>query len=337
LPKSQGELHLRRREFIGVLGSAAAAWPLVARAQPKRVARIGALLGIPESDPEARPRVDAFLNKLRDIGWRQGRDYNFDLRFGGSDVGLMSTRAKELVGSAPDVILAQSNLAMASLLKETHDIPIVGTVIGDPIGSGFIKSLSRPGGNATGFTSFEPPFAQKWVQSLKEIAPGTKHFGALFHPETRANENFLHAAEAASTSVGVSISALGVHNAPEIERLVNELARQPDAGLVVLPSPPTNEHRELIVELAARHRLPAVYAFRYFAVIGGLMSYGIDVVDLYKRAAVYVDRILKGTKPADLPMEQPTKFELVINLKTARTLGLAVPSSLLVRADEIIE
>jgi ABC-type uncharacterized transport system substrate-binding protein len=294
-------------------------------------------LGITESDPEARPRVGAFLNKLGEMGWKQGRDYTFDLRFGGSDVGVMTAQARELVGSAPDVILSQSNLAMASLLKETHDIPIVGTVIGDPIGSGFIKSLSRPGGNATGFTSFEPPLAQKWVQSLKEIAPGTRRFGVIFHPETRANENFLRAAEAASTSVGMTINALGVHSAAEIERSVEELAQQPDVGLVVLPNPATNEHRELIVELAARHRLPAVYAFRYFAAIGGLMSYGIDVVDLYKRAAAYVDRILKGAKPADLPMEQPTKFELVINLKTARTLGLAVPSSLLVRADEIIE
>jgi putative ABC transport system substrate-binding protein len=332
-----GNLHLRRREFIGVLGAAAAAWPLVVRAQPNRVARIGALLGLVESDPEARPRVEAFLNKLRDMGWKQGRDYHFDLRFGGSDVGLMSTQAKELVGSTPDVILSQSNLAMATLLKETHDIPIVGTVVGDPIGSGFIKSLSRPGGNVTGFTSFEPPLAQKWVQSLKEIAPGTKRSGVIFHPETRANENFLRAAEIASTSVGMTINALGVHNASEIERLVNEFAQQPDAGLVVLPNPTTNEHRELIVELAARHHLPAVYPFRYFAAIGGLMSYGIDVVDLYKRAAVYVDRILKGAKPADLPMEQPTKFELVINLKTAKALGLAVPATLLAQADEVIE
>jgi putative ABC transport system substrate-binding protein len=249
----------------------------------------------------------------------------------------MNAQAKELVGSAPDVILAQSNLAMASLLKETHDIPIVGTVIGDPVGSGLVRSLSHPGGNATGFTSFEPPFAQKWVQSLKEIAPGTKRVGVVFHPETRANENFLRAAESASASLELSISALGVHTTSEIERSIKEFAKQADAGLVVLPNPITNVHRELIVTLAARHHLPAIYAFRYFAVIGGLMSYGIDVVDLYRRAAVYVDRILKGAKPADLPMEQPNKFELVINLKSASTLGLTVPLSLLVRADEVIE
>jgi putative ABC transport system substrate-binding protein len=235
------------------------------------------------------------------------------------------------------VILTQSNLAMASLLRETREIPVVGTVIGDPVGSGFIKSLSQPGGNATGFTSFEPPLAQKWMQSLREIAPDIKRVGIPFHPETRANENFLRAAEAASVSLGITAQALAIRNAAEIERLITEFATQADAGLLVLPSPVSNEYRELIVALAARHRLPAIYAFRYFPAIGGLVSYGIDVVDLYKRAAIYVDRILKGAKPADLPMEQPTKFELVVNLKTAKALGLTVPPSLLVRADEVIE
>jgi putative tryptophan/tyrosine transport system substrate-binding protein len=328
---------MRRREFISGFSITAAIWPFVVRAQSNRVAKIGALLGIPESDPEVRPRVEAFLNKLRDIGWRQDRDYNFDLRFGGNDTGLLSAQAKELVGSTPDVILSQSNQALASLLKETHDIPIVGTVLGDPIGSGFIKSLSRPGGNVTGFTSFEPPMAQKWVQSLKEIAPGVKRAGVILHPETPANVNFLRAIETASASLGMTIDTIGVHNAAEIERLVGEFAHQADIGLVVLPNPITNEHRALIVALAARHHLPAVYAFRYFAAIGGLMSYGIDVIDLYKRAAVYVDRILKGAKPADLPVEQPTKFELVINLKTAKALGLGVPPAMQARADEMIE
>jgi putative tryptophan/tyrosine transport system substrate-binding protein len=329
---------LKRRELIGGLGIAVAAWPFLVRGQSNRVAKVGALLGIAENDPEALPRVEAFLNKLRDLGWKRDRDYKFDLHFGGSDTGLMGRQARELVATAPDVILSQSNIAMASLLKETHDIPIVGTVVGDPVGSGFIKSLSQPGGNATGFTSFEPPMAQKWMQSLKELAPGTKRVGVIYHPETQANQNFMRAAEIASTSLGMTINALSVHSASEVEHLVDEFARRgDDAGLVVFPNPATNEHRGLIVTLAARHRLIAVYPFRYFASIGGLMSYGIDVVDLYKRAAVYVDRILKGTKPADLPMEQPTKFELVINLKTAKTLGLTVPPSLLVRADEVIE
>jgi putative ABC transport system substrate-binding protein len=327
---------LKRREFIAALALAAAV-PLAARAQPKRVAKIGGLLGISESDPEASRRIDAFLGRLGELGWKQGRDYNLDLRFGGSDTGVIAEQAKELVRSAPDVILTQSNLAMASLLKETRDIPIVGTVIGDPVGSGFIKSLSQPGGNATGFTSFEPPLAQKWVQSLREIAPDIKRVGIPFHPETRANENFLRAAESASVSLGLTSQAFGIHNAAEIERLVADFALQPDAGLLVLPNPVSNEHRQLIVALAARHRLPAIYPFRYFAAIGGLVSYGIDVVDLYKRAAIYVDRILKGAKPADLPMEQPIKFELVVNLRTAKALGLTAPPSLLVNADEVIE
>jgi ABC-type uncharacterized transport system substrate-binding protein len=326
---------LNRRELIGVL--AATASPPAAWAQSRRVAKIGALLGIAESDPESSHRVQAFVGKLSELGWKQGRDYTFDLRFGGSETAVMATQAQELVRSAPDVILSQSNLAMAALLKETRDIPIVGTVIGDPVGSGFIKSLSQPGGNATGFTSFEPPLAQNWVQSLKEIAPDIKRVGVIFHPETKANENFLRAAETASTSLGMTASALGVHSAAEIERLATEFAQEPGGGLLVLPNPVSNEYRELIVALAARLHLPAIYSFRYFPAIGGLVSYGIDVVDLYGRAAVYVDRILKGTRPADLPMEQPTKFELVVNLKTAKALGLVVPPSLLVRADEVIE
>jgi putative tryptophan/tyrosine transport system substrate-binding protein len=337
MPSERSGVSMKRREFVGVLVVAAAAWPFAVRAQVKRVVKIAALLGIVESDAETRPRVEAFLTKLREIGWTQGRDFNFDVRFGGSDASLMSVQAKELVGSKPDVILSQSNLALASLLKETRDIPIVATVIGDPVGSGFIKSLSRPGGNATGFTSFEPPLAQKWVQSLKEIAPSTKRAGVILHPETQANVNFLRAVEAASASLGMTTDAIGVHNATEIEHSVNEFARQPDGGLVVLPNPTTNEQRELIVALAARHRVPAVYPFRYFAAIGGLMSYGIDVIDLYKRAAVYVDRILKGAKPDDLPVEQPNKFELVVNLKTAKTLGLTVPAALLIAANETIE
>jgi putative ABC transport system substrate-binding protein len=328
---------MRRREFIKVVAGSAVAWPFSARAQSNRVARIGALLGLPENDPEARPRIEAFVNKLQELGWKEGRDYNFDLRFGGSDAGVMSALAKGLVRSAPDVILSQSNLALASLLKETRDIPIVATVIGDPVGSGFVKSLSRPGGNATGFTSFELSFGQKWVQLLKDVAPGVRRAGVLLHPETQANESYLQAVKGVSASFGMTVTRMGVHNATEIEQLVSDFARQPDGGLVVIPNPVTNEHRELIVTLAARHHLPAVYAFRHFANIGGLMSYGIDVVDLYIRAAVYVNRILKGAKAADLPMEQPDKFEFVVNLKTAKTLGLTVPSPLLIAANQIIE
>jgi len=328
-----------RREFLGVLGGAATTWPLAARAQQtERVRRIGALLGIAASDPEAPPRVAAFLFGLHDLGWDDGRNIKIELRFGGSEADSMRAYAKELVSLAPDVILTQSNLALATLLQETRTTPIIFTVIGDPVGSGFVKSLARPDSNATGFTSFEPSLAGKWVASLKEIAPHLKRAAVILHQETKANVEFLRAVEAASASFGMTITAASVHDAAEIELSVASFTRQSgDGGLIVFPNPITNGHRELIINLAANHRLPAMYAFRYFATGGGLMSYGINVVDLYKRAAVYVDRVLRGAKPADLPVQQPTKFELVINLKTAKSLGLYVPPALLATADEVIE
>jgi putative tryptophan/tyrosine transport system substrate-binding protein len=332
-------MDMRRREFLGVLGGAATTWPVAARAQQtERVRRIGALLGISASDPEAPPRVAAFLSGLHDLGWDDGRNIKIELRFGGSEANSMRAYAKELVSLAPDVILAQSNLALATLLQETRTIPIIFTVIGDPVGSGFIKSLARPDSNATGFTSFEPSLAGKWVAFLKEIAPHLKRAAVILHQETKANVEFLRAVEAASASFGITITATGVHDAAEIELSVASFARQSgDGGLIVFPSPITNGYRELIIKLAANHSLPAMYAFRYFATGGGLMSYGVNVVDLYKRAAVYVDRVLRGAKPADLPVQQPTKFELVINLKTAKSLGLYVPPALLATADEVIE
>jgi putative tryptophan/tyrosine transport system substrate-binding protein len=332
-------MDMRRREFLGVLGGAATTWPVAARAQQtERVRRIGALLGISASDPEAPPRVAAFLSGLHDLGWDDGRNIKIELRFGGSEANSMRAYAKELVSLAPDVILAQSNLALATLLQETRTIPIIFTVIGDPVGSGFIKSLARPDGNATGFTSFEPSLAGKWVAFLKEIAPHLKRAAVILHQETKANVEFLRAVEAASASSGITITAAGVHDAAEIELSVASFARQSgDGGLIVFPNPITNGHRELIIKLAANHSLPAMYAFRYFATGGGLMSYGVNAVDLYKRAAVYVDRVLRGAKPADLPVQQPTKFELVLNLKTAKSLGLYVPPALLATADEVIE
>jgi putative tryptophan/tyrosine transport system substrate-binding protein len=332
-------MDMRRREFLGVLGGAATTWPVAARAQQtERVRRIGALLGISAGDPEAPPRVAAFLSGLHDLGWDDGRNIKIELRFGGSEANSMRAYAKELVSLAPDVILAQSNLALATLLQETRTIPIIFTVIGDPVGSGFIKSLARPDSNATGFTSFEPSLAGKWVAFLKEIAPHLKRAAVILHQETKANVEFLRAVEAASASFGITITAAGVHDAAEIELSVASFARQSgDGGLIVFPNPITNGHRELIIKLAANHSLPAMYAFRYFATGGGLMSYGVNAVDLYKRAAVYVDRVLRGAKPADLPVQQPTKFELVINLKTAKSLGLYVPPALLATADEVIE
>lgn len=294
------------------------------------------MLGITEDNPQAQPRLAAFLNQLQDLGWKQGRDFVFDVRFA-SEPARMRAEAKDLVGTTPHVILVQSNLALTILAHETTAIPIVFTVIGDPVGSGFIDSLARPGGNATGFTSFEPPIAQKWVQFLREIAPGISRIGLILHPDTPANVKFAEAAEAAAGSLGLTTMRLGVHDAAGIARSVADFAATPDGGLIVFPNPITNEHRDLVVSLADRHRLPAVYAFRYFADRGGLLSYGIDVVDQYRRAGVYVDRILKGAKPSDLPSQQPSKFELVINLRTAKSLALTVPVALQVAADAVIE
>jgi ABC-type uncharacterized transport system substrate-binding protein len=329
---------VKRREFITLIAGAAAASPLAARAQqPKAFRRIGALLGISEDDPQARPRLSAFLGKLHDLGWDEGKNFKFDVRFGGSDASQMQGYAKELTDITPDVILTQSNLALSALQQRTNTIPIVATVVGDPVGSGFIKTLSRPGGNITGFTSFEPPMAAKWLQLLKEVAPEVTRVGVMLHEETAANVAFLHAVESASSSFGTEVTPIGVHDASEIERATEAFGRQRNGGLIVFPNPITNVNREFILTLADRNRLPAVYAFRYFAASGGLISYGIDVTDLYRRAAVYTDRILKGEKPGDLPVQQPVKFEFVINLKTAKALGLKIPLSLQASADEVIE
>jgi putative ABC transport system substrate-binding protein len=329
---------MRRREFITLLGGAAAAWPLAARAQQSgRVRRIGALMGIAENDPESQARITAFLQRLQELGWTEGRNVRIDYRFAGGDTRRMRAYAAELVGLAPDVILVQSNDGLAALRQETRTVPIVFAVVADPVGSGFVESLARPGGNITGFTIFEPSLGGKWLQALKEIAPGVTRVAAILHPETTANVGFLRAAEAAAPSFGMTLTAEGVHDAAEIERAVTAFAAEPNGGLVVLPHPVTAAHRDLIIGLAARHRLPAVYAFRFFATAGGLMAYGNDSVDLFRRAAAYVDRILKGEKPGELPVQAPIKFELFINLKTAKALGLEVPPTLLGRADEVIE
>jgi len=328
---------LDRRDLIALAAVVGVTWASPAAGQTTAMRKIGALLGIAKDDPQAQPRVGAFLKQLEDLGWVEGRDFAIDVRFGASDPVRMQAEARDLVSAAPDVILSQSNLAVSTLLRETSAIPIVFTVAGEPVASGFIKSLARPGTNATGFTSFEPSIAQKWVQFLKEIAPDVRRVGLVMHPETSANVKFTQAAEAAAVSLGLMPMPIGVHDPAEITRLVGEFSAAPKGGLVVCPNPVTNVHRELLISLAERHRLPAVYAFRYFADQGGLLSYGIDVVDQYRRAAVYVHRILKGEKPADLPSQQPNKFELVINLKAAKSLGLIVPSALQVAADEVIE
>jgi putative ABC transport system substrate-binding protein len=326
---------LERRDFIRLLGSAAAAWPLAARAQPAdRVRRIGVLLGTTQTGPEPVP---AFVQELRRLGWTEGRDVRIEYRAIAGDIKRFRTYATELVGLVPDVILVQSNPGLAALQQETRTIPIVFVQVADPVGSGFIESLARPGGNTTGFTNFESSMGSKWLELLKEASPRTARVHVLLHPETAANMTFWRAAEAVASSLGVELKMAGVHDAAEIEQALSTFSREQHGGLIAMPHTVTVVNHQLIIELARRHRLPALFAFRYSAVAGALMSYGVDADDLYRRAAAYVDRILKGAKPADLPVQAPVKFELAVNLKTAKALGLTIPESFLLRADEVIE
>jgi putative ABC transport system substrate-binding protein len=326
---------MRRREFIALVGGAAA-WPLAARAQqPARVRRIGVLTGRAE-DAESLGWVEAMRQRLNELGWSDGRNIRIQLRAGG-DVEQWQTYAGELVASAPDVIVVVGNPGVAALRKETRTIPIVFVQVGDPVGSGFVASLARPGGNVTGFMHFEPAMGGKWLEMLKEIAPAMTRAMVLLLPEATANIEFVRAAQAAGPTYQVAVSSAGIHNAGDIERAVTAFAGEPNGGLIVLPNPISGTHSPLIAELATRHRLPTIGAFRYVAADGALASYGIDVRDLYRRAAEYIDRIFKGEKPADLPVQAPTKYELVINLKTAKALGLEIPDGLLARADEVIE
>jgi putative tryptophan/tyrosine transport system substrate-binding protein len=327
---------MRRREFITLLGGAAAAWPLTARAQQSaRVRRIGVLTGRVE-DVESLGWIEAMRQRLNELGWSDGRNVRIQLRAGG-DVEQWQTYAGELVASAPDVIVVVGNPGVAALRKETRTIPIVFVQVGDPVGSGFVASLARPGGNVTGFMHFEPAMGGKWLEMLKEITPAMTRALVLLLPEATANVEFVRAAQAAGPTYQVAVSSAGIHKAGDIERAVTAFAREPNGGLIVLPNPISGTHSPLIAELATRHRLPTIGAFRYVAASGALASYGIDVRDLYRRAAEYIDRIFKGEKPADLPVQAPTKFELAINLKAAKALGLQVPETLLARADEVIE
>jgi len=325
---------MKRREFIALLGGAAAARPLAARAQQERTRRIGVLLGTTQTGPEPVP---AFVQELRRLGWSEGRDVRIEYRAIAGDIEHFRTYAAELVGLVPDVILVQSNPGLAALQQVTRTIPIVFVQVADPVGSGFIGSLARPGGNTTGFTNFESSMGSKWLELLKEISPQTTRILVLLHPETAANMTFWRAAEAVAPRFGVELIMAGVHNAAEIERAVITFSRAESGGIIAMPHTVTVVNHQLIIELATRHRLPVLFAFRYSAVAGALMSYGVDADDLYRRAAGYVDRILKGAKPAELPVQAPVKFELVVNLKTAKALGLEVPPTLLARADEVIE
>jgi putative tryptophan/tyrosine transport system substrate-binding protein len=330
---------LRRRDFITLLGGAAAAWPLGARAQQlDRVQQVSVLMGPAESDPEAQSEVVAFRQALQKLGWT-GRNVRIAYRWAAGDANRMQTLARELVALQPDAIFAVTTPAVAALLGETRTVPIVFARVSDPVGDGFVSSLAKPSGNVTGFINFEPSLAGKWLQLLKELVPGIARVTVMFNPATtpHAGSDFLRAAEAAASSIGMEVRAARVHDVAEIERVIGAVAAEPNGGLINLPDVFLVVHRELTIELTARHRVPAVYQYRYFASSGGLMSYGPDVMDQYIRAAEYIDRILKGTKPADLPVQVPTRYELVINLKTAKALGLNVPLNLQQLADEVIE
>jgi putative ABC transport system substrate-binding protein len=330
---------MRRREFITLIGGAAVAWPLSARAQhPSAMRRIGVLMGIAENDTDAKPRATAFEHGLQELGWTEGRNVRIEYRWAAADFERMRAYAAELVALAPDLILANSTPVVAALQQATRDIPIVFVNVVDPVGSGFVANLARPGGNITGFLIFEFSMGGKWLETLKQVAPRVKRVAMIFNPQTAPfGESFARVAEAAAPAFAVEMVSAMVRDSAELDGAVASFAGNPDGGLIVLPDLFNTDHRDTIVALAARHRLPAVYPFRYFAASGGLVSDGVDGNDLFRRSASYVDRILKGEKPADLPVQAPTEYELVINLKAAKALGLDVPPSLLARADEVIE
>jgi putative ABC transport system substrate-binding protein len=330
---------MRRREFIVCLGGAAAMWPLAARAQQgERVRRIGALVVSAEDNPETKARLAAFRQGLERLGWSEGRNVRIDYRFApASSADQAQVLAKELVALQPDVILAHSTVIAAALQRESHAIPIVFLSVSDPIGAGFIASLARPGGNLTGLMQYEASITGKWLAMLKEIAPRLARAALVANPKTSPYDYFLRAAEALAPSLAMEIVPSPIENAADIERAISSFARVPNSGLLLPPDSTTIVHRDLIISLATRYRLPAVYALRVFVAAGGLMSYGIDIIDAFRQAASYVDRILRGAKPADLPVQAPTKYETTLNLKTAKALGLDVPPTLIVRADEVIE
>ena len=330
---------MRRREFITLVGGVASVWPLVAWAQQdERMRRIGVLMAVPENDREYKAFLAAFREGLQKLGWVEGRNIRIDYRWGALDAETMQRFAKDLVALQPDLIVSQSTPTTAAILQETRTIPIIFALVIDPVGSGFVASLPRPGGNVTGFIAMEGSLAGKWLELLKEIAPRLNRVAFLFNSVNAPySEYFLNPFKTAAASFAMQAITAPVRDTSELESVVSAQAREPNGGLIVMPGGFLNVYRAEIISLAARYRLPAVYPFRFFTELGGLLSYGNDFLDNYRRAATYVDRILKGAKPSDLPVQAPVKFELVINLKTAKTLGLDVPFQLQQRADEVIE
>jgi putative ABC transport system substrate-binding protein len=328
---------MRRREFISLLGGAAAAWPLAARAQQgERMRLVGVLMTIAQDSPDAQARVGAFREGLHKLRWTPGRNIQIEYRWSAADPDRLGKDAAELVALAPDVIMAGTTPAVTSLQRASRTLPIVFASVIDPVGSGLVASLSRPAGNATGFVTFEYPLAGKWLELLKEVAPRVTRAAVLREPAVAAGIGQFAAIQSVG-AIGMDLSVIDLRDLREVEQALAEFARGPNGGLIVTGSIFASSHRDTIIALAARHKLLAVYPYRYYVAAGGLISYGPDPVDEYRRAASYVDRILKGEKPADLPVQAPTKYELVINLKTAKALGLDIPPTLLARADEVIE
>ena len=330
-------LEIRRREFITLLGGAAA-WPLAARAQQReRMRRIGVLMSLDESDPEQERRLSAFMQALAGLGWTDGRNVRVDLRWGGGDTNRIRASAQELVGLQPEIIVTYATPATIAVQRETRTIPIVFVALFDPVATGIVPRLDRPNGNVTGFANYDASLGGKWLELLSEIAPGLKRAAILFNPDTAPVSAYMPSFETAARALKVALIPAPVHDDVEIETAITALGREPGGGLVVIPDIFTNVHRAPIISAAARNNVPAVSWQSEFARDGGLLSYGFDPVDGYRRAATYVDRILRGAKPAELPVQLPTKFEMIVNLKTAKALGLTVPPALLARADEVIE
>jgi putative tryptophan/tyrosine transport system substrate-binding protein len=329
---------VKRRDFITLLGSGVVGWPFAARAQQgERMRRIGVLTSLAADDPQSQARVAALLEGLQQFGWVDGRNIRIDYRWGAGDAESMRRYSVELIALAPDVVLAGGSEAVAAFQHATRNVPILFVNVVDPVGAGYVNSLSRPGGNLTGFVLFEYSISPKWLELLKEIASSVTRVAVIRDAAIPSGIGQFGAIQGVSSSFGMEVSPLGVHDTQEIERALTAFAYRPNGGIIVTGSPAAVFHRDLIVNLAARHRLPAVYPLRTFVTAGGLISYGSDTVDPFRQIAVYVDRILKGEKPADLPVQAPTKYELVINLKTAKSLGIELPASVLARADEVIE